>query len=75
MYECNCPPLVEVLACAVFPWPLHGRNFSCPVRRPPLQVDVMTVTQIVGYCLTAFGIGYGIGHAILLARRAIESLD
>lgn len=35
----------------------------------------MTVYQIVGYCLTAFGLGYAAGFIRMTMRKAIESLD
>lgn len=35
----------------------------------------MSVFQIVGYCLTAFGLGYAGGAIRRIARQAIESLD
>jgi hypothetical protein len=35
----------------------------------------MSVYLIVGYCLTAFGLGYAGGAIRRIARQAIESLD
>lgn len=35
----------------------------------------MSAYQIVGYCLTAFGLGYAGGAIRRIARQAIESLD
>lgn len=35
----------------------------------------MTVTYIVGCCIVAFGIGYGGGSLIRIARKAVESID
>ena len=35
----------------------------------------MTVYQVVGYCLTAFGLGYAAGSLQRIGRRAIETLD
>ena len=35
----------------------------------------MTVYQIVGYCLSAFGVGYAAGAIRRIARQAVESLD
>jgi hypothetical protein len=35
----------------------------------------MTVYQIIGYCLTAFGLGYAGGAIRRIARQAIESLE
>lgn len=35
----------------------------------------MTALQVVGYCLTAFGIGYAAGAIQRIARRAIEICD
>lgn len=35
----------------------------------------MTTYQIVGYCLTAFGLGYAGGAIRRIARQAIEALD
>lgn len=35
----------------------------------------MTVVDIVGYCLTAFGMGYAGGSIIRIARKAVESCD
>lgn len=35
----------------------------------------MTVIQVVGYCLSAFGLGYAAGSLVRITRRAIESID
>lgn len=35
----------------------------------------MTVIQVVGYCLSAFGIGYAGGSIVRIARRAIECIE
>lgn len=36
--------------------------------------DYSTI-QIIGFCFSAFGIGYGCGSLQRIARRAIEVLD
>jgi hypothetical protein len=35
----------------------------------------MSATEIAGYCLAAFGIGYAVGYGLLLLRRAFEVID
>ena len=35
----------------------------------------MSSFSVVGYCLTAFGIGYAAGALLRIAQRAIEVLD
>jgi hypothetical protein len=35
----------------------------------------VTAAQVVGYCLTAFGIGYAAGALLRMGRRAIEVLE
>ena len=35
----------------------------------------MSVYEIIGYCLSAFGIGYAGGAIRRIARQAVESLD
>jgi hypothetical protein len=35
----------------------------------------MTVAAIIGYCLTAWGIGYAGGSLISIGRRAIEAIE
>lgn len=35
----------------------------------------MSAVTVVGYCLTAFGLGYAGGAIRRIARQAIESLD
>lgn len=35
----------------------------------------MTIYEIVGYCLSAFGLGYAGGAIRRIARQAVESLD
>jgi hypothetical protein len=35
----------------------------------------MTASQIALYCVSAFGVGYGVGYVLLLFRRAVEVID
>lgn len=35
----------------------------------------MTALQVVGYCMTAFGLGYSAGALLRLTRRAFEVLE
>jgi hypothetical protein len=47
-----------------------------PLKLPNKQLRLfMTTFQIVGYCLTAFGLGYAGGSIQRISRRAIETLS
>lgn len=35
----------------------------------------MSIYQVIGYCLTAFGLGYAGGAIRRIARQAIEALE
>lgn len=35
----------------------------------------MTTLQIIGYCCSAFGLGYAAGALLRIGRRAIETLE
>lgn len=35
----------------------------------------MTIASVIGYCLSAFGIGYACGYLKLIWNKSIEALD
>lgn len=57
------------------PGRVGGRSSDYQIHRLPVEGGAVSTAAVVGYCLTAFGLGYGVGAWLALVRRAFNSLD
>lgn len=57
------------------PWFVGRRCLDYQVHQLSLEGGSMSTTAVVGYCLTAFGIGYAASYVLLLVRKAFQVLE
>lgn len=69
----------HLVACPVanllFARSVRGRGVSGQAHHPSFSGSQMTVAAVVGYCFSAFGLGYAGGAIQRIIRRAVETLD